>query len=88
MLAGSSVGSVVCSIIATRTQEELQQLFTDAAAFEEFLPDMTFFRRDGAPAAGFSAPRGRVCVRVVCLAAMPPVSWMLCVYFAPSVSAV
>lgn len=57
VLAGSSVGSVVCSIIATRTQEELQQLFTDDAAFEEFLPDMTFFRRArGGRAAGDGRP--------------------------------
>ena len=43
VLAGSSVGSVVCSIIATRTAEELNELFNDDAKFAEFLPDMTFF---------------------------------------------
>ena len=43
VLAGSSVGSVVASIIASRSAEELAQLFEDDEKFAQFLPDMTFF---------------------------------------------
>ena len=43
VLAGSSVGSVVASIVATRTGEELRELFHDEHSFRAFLPDMTFF---------------------------------------------
>lgn len=43
VLAGSSVGSVVASIVATRTADELRELFSDDASFRAFLPDMTFF---------------------------------------------
>ena len=43
VLAGSSVGSVVASIVATRTSDELRELFHDDATFKSFLPDMTFF---------------------------------------------
>ena len=43
VLAGSSVGSVVASIVATRTADELRELFHDDTTFKSFLPDMTFF---------------------------------------------
>ena len=42
VLAGSSVGSIVAAIIASRTQEELDEFFSDEH-FWDLLPDLTFF---------------------------------------------
>lgn len=42
VLAGSSVGSIVAAIIASRTQEELDEFFSEEN-FWDLLPDLTFF---------------------------------------------
>ena len=42
VLAGSSVGSIVAAIIASRTQEELDEFFSEEH-FWDLLPDLTFF---------------------------------------------
>ena len=42
VLAGSSVGSIVAAIIASRTPEELDEFFSEKH-FWDLLPDMTFF---------------------------------------------
>ena len=42
VLAGSSVGSIIAAIIGSRTQEELDEFFSDDN-FWDLLPDLTFF---------------------------------------------
>jgi len=42
VLAGSSVGSIIAAIIGSRTQEELDEFFSEEH-FYDLLPDLTFF---------------------------------------------
>ena len=42
VLAGSSVGSIIAAIIGSRTQEELDEFFSEEH-FWDLLPDLTFF---------------------------------------------